>query len=143
MLGHYALDCPKETGADMQQSTTLNMLSTQESSQEHHTLIDSLQNQVSLQHQLLVMQATLARQDEMLTSALGALGAPSHASTTMPQGVGMPLASPLLMGIGSAKKNISVSVRSTALRETGPESAILLLLLLLLLYERRAEVCVN
>ena len=66
--------------------------------------IATLQNQVSLQHQLLVMQATLARQDEMLTSALGALGAPSHASTTMPQGVGMPLASPLLMGIGSAKK---------------------------------------
>jgi hypothetical protein len=70
MLGHYALDCPKETGADMQQSTTLNMLSTQESSQEHHTLIATLQNQVSLQQQLLSEQDTLASHDERLTNTL-------------------------------------------------------------------------
>jgi len=69
------------------------MISAQEASQEHHTLIAALQNQVRLQHQLLAAQATLARQDEMLTSALGALGASSPAGATMQQGAGMPLAS--------------------------------------------------
>jgi hypothetical protein len=107
MLGHFARDCPhgiapreqwpdcpKEAGAGMQRrSAPLNMISAQEASQEHHTLIAALQNQVRLQHQLLAAQATLARQDEMLTSALGALGASSPAGATMQQGAGMPLAS--------------------------------------------------
>jgi hypothetical protein len=43
MLGYYARDCPKETGTGMHRSAPLNMLSAQESSQEHHTLIASLQ----------------------------------------------------------------------------------------------------
>jgi hypothetical protein len=59
------------------------MLSVQESPQEPHTLIVALQTQVSLQHQLLSAQATLARQDELL----------ARAWTTPPQGDGMPLAS--------------------------------------------------
>jgi hypothetical protein len=54
-----------ETGAGVQHSAPLNMLSVQEASQEHHTLIAALQNQVSLQHQLLAAQAALARQDEI------------------------------------------------------------------------------
>jgi hypothetical protein len=48
-------------------SAPLNMLSVQAASQEPHTLIAALQNQVSLQHQLLAAQATLARQDELLS----------------------------------------------------------------------------
>ena len=44
----------------MHRSATLNMLSVQQTSQEHHTLIAAIQNQVSLQHQLLAAQATLA-----------------------------------------------------------------------------------
>jgi hypothetical protein len=78
MFGHFAGDCPqlnardcpkhrpecpKEAGAGVQRSAPLNMLSVQEASQEPHTLITSLQNQVSLQHQLLATQATLTRQD--------------------------------------------------------------------------------
>ena len=73
MFGHFARDfphardcpqhwpdCPKEAGAGMHRSATLNMLSVQQTSQEHHTLIAAIQNQVSLQHQLLAAQATLA-----------------------------------------------------------------------------------
>ena len=92
MLGHYARDCSKEIGTGMPRSAPLNMLSAQELSQEHYTLIASLQNQVSLQQQLLSAQATLARQDECLTNALGALGHPFHAGATMPPGVGTSLA---------------------------------------------------
>ena len=44
----------------MHRSATLNMLSVQQTSQEHHALIAAIQNQVSLQHQLLAAQATLA-----------------------------------------------------------------------------------
>jgi hypothetical protein len=55
-------DCPKEPGAVVQRSAPLNMLSVQESPQEPYTLITALQNQVSLRHQLLEAQATLARQ---------------------------------------------------------------------------------
>jgi hypothetical protein len=58
------------------------MLSVQEASQEPHTLIATLQNQVSLQHQLLAAQATLTRQDKLL----------ARAWTTPPQGDGMTLA---------------------------------------------------
>jgi hypothetical protein len=92
MLGHFARDCPKEPGAEVQRGAGLNVLDVQGTSQEHNSLIASLQNQVSLQHQLLAAQATLTQQDEML----GALGAPSHAGATMQQGavVSMPL-SPL------------------------------------------------
>jgi hypothetical protein len=35
-LGHFARECPKETGAGMQRSAPLNMLSAEEVSQEHH-----------------------------------------------------------------------------------------------------------
>jgi hypothetical protein len=68
MLGHFARDCPhtrdcpkhwpdcpKEAGAGMQRSAPIlssqevNMLSSQEVMQEHHTLIAVFQNQVSLQ----------------------------------------------------------------------------------------------
>ena len=78
MLGHFAWDfphardCPKhwpdgpkEADAGMQRSAPLNMFSAQEVTQEHHTLIAAIQNQVSLQQQLLAAQATFARQDEM------------------------------------------------------------------------------
>jgi len=93
MLGHYARDCSKENGTGMPRSAPLNMLSAQELSQEHYTLIASLQNQVSLQQQLLSVQATLARHDNSLTNALGALGHPFHAGATMLPGVGTSLAS--------------------------------------------------
>jgi hypothetical protein len=43
------------------------MLSVQEALQEPHTLITVLQNQVSLQHQILAAQTTLARQDQLLS----------------------------------------------------------------------------
>jgi hypothetical protein len=93
MLGHYARDCPQETGAGMHQSAHLNMLSAQGASQEHHTLTVSFQNQVSLQQQLLLAQAELARQDKTgLTSILATLGAPSPVGAAMPQGVGTSLA---------------------------------------------------
>jgi hypothetical protein len=59
------------------------MLSVQEVMQEHHTLIATLQNQVSLQQHLLSAQATFARQDQILTSAPGALGAPSQPLTSL------------------------------------------------------------
>ncbi len=49
-------------------------LSAQGATQEHHTLIDSLQNQVSLQQQLLLAKAELARQDKCLMNALAPLG---------------------------------------------------------------------
>ena len=74
----------------MHRSAPLNMLSVQEATQEHHTLIAALQNQVSLQHQLLSAQATFARQEEMWTIALGARGA-SHTGATMLQCDGTPL----------------------------------------------------
>jgi hypothetical protein len=50
---------------------------------EPHTLIAAIQTQVSLQHQLLAAQATLARQDELISRVWAAL----------PQGAGMHLAS--------------------------------------------------
>ena len=74
MLGHYARDCSKEIGTGMPRSAPLNMLSAQELSQEHYTLIASLQNQVSLQQQLLLAKAELARQDKCLMNALAPLG---------------------------------------------------------------------
>ena len=85
MLGHFARDCPKELGAVAQRGAGLNVLGVQGASQEHNTLIAALQNKVSIQHQLLAAHATITQQDEMLTSALGALGAPlsrrgNHAS---------------------------------------------------------------
>jgi hypothetical protein len=54
----------------------LNVLGVQGVSQEPNALVTVTQNQVSLQHQLLTVQATLTRQDELPTSALGALGPP-------------------------------------------------------------------
>jgi hypothetical protein len=74
MFGHFARDCPnardcpkhwpdcpKEAGAGVHHSAALNMLSVQEASHEPRTLIAVIQTQVSLQHQLLAAQATLAR----------------------------------------------------------------------------------
>jgi hypothetical protein len=76
-------DCPKEAVAGVQRSAPLNMLSVQEALQETHTWIDAFQNQVSLQHQHLEAQATLARQDQLL----------SRSGASRAHGVGMTLAS--------------------------------------------------
>jgi hypothetical protein len=57
------------------------MLSVQEASQEPYTLINVIQHQVSLQHQLLVAEATLARQDQLLF----------RPGASLPHGVGMKL----------------------------------------------------
>jgi hypothetical protein len=54
-------DYPKEPGAGVQHSAPLNVLSQQESSQEPYTLINALQNQVILQHQLSEAKTKLAR----------------------------------------------------------------------------------
>ena len=97
MFGHFAWDCPnardcpkdwpdcpKEAGAGVHFSTTLNMLSLQEVMHKPHTVIAVLQTQVSLQHQLLATQATfVSRQDKLL----------SCVRADIPQGGGMPLAS--------------------------------------------------
>ena len=53
-------------------------------------MIAELQNQVSLD-QLLASQATLGRQDKMLTNTLGTFGASSPDWVTLSQGDGMPL----------------------------------------------------
>ena len=67
----------------MHHSAPLNMLSVQESLHEHHTLSAVIQTQVSLHHQLLAAQTTLARQDELL----------SRDGADIQQGGGRPLAS--------------------------------------------------
>ena len=68
MFGHFVRDCPnsgardcpkhwpdcsKDAGAGVQRDTPLNMFSVQEALHELHTVIATLQTQVSLQHQLL------------------------------------------------------------------------------------------
>ena len=53
-------------------------------------MIAELQNQVSLD-QLLASQATLGRQDKMLTNTLGTFGASSPGGTTLSQGNDMQL----------------------------------------------------